>query len=241
VESLSTGIPPLDELIDGLQFGDNVVWEVDELDVAPFVEAFVRSARGFPVTYVSFRSPPGAVLDRLGEAWEPQHALLLDCFTDGIGRTDPTLASFYLGPRPRAARVERVDAPAASEAVREILAELQLRLGRGARYVFDSVTAMQELWGLEEALSLFLGTCPPLYDLRTAAYWLVDRPAHDASFLASLAAVTQVVLEVTREANEPVISVAKAQGRRNEVVGRRARFSMDGLRVRVFPEGEPLR
>jgi len=40
----STGIPDLDQALDGLYWGDNVVWQSDGGDVAPFVDAIVGEA-----------------------------------------------------------------------------------------------------------------------------------------------------------------------------------------------------
>jgi transcriptional regulator with XRE-family HTH domain len=123
--------------------------------------------------------------------------------------------------------------------VNDLLAELELELGRGARYVFDSLTGMQELWGQEEALSLFLRSCPRLYDLRTAAYWLLERAAHDASFLARLRHVTQVVLELTDADGTASIRVAKAQARPPGIAGRRAQVAVHGRGIRLLPQPAP--
>jgi transcriptional regulator with XRE-family HTH domain len=132
-----------------------------------------------------------------------------------------------------------VDAATAPQAVNELLAELELELGRGARYVFDSLTGMQELWGREQALSLFLRSCPRLYDLRTAAYWLLERAAHDASFLARLRHVTQVMLELAETDGAPSIRVAKAQARPPGVAGRWARVDFRGPGIRLLPQPPP--
>ena len=63
----STGIEALDQLLGGgLGVGDNVVWQAaDPTEIEPFVEAFLATAHGTtPLTYLSFRLPPAAVLDR---------------------------------------------------------------------------------------------------------------------------------------------------------------------------------
>ena len=45
-ERVSSGLPPLDELIDGLRLGDNVVWQVEDLDdYRRFSEAFLEQSR----------------------------------------------------------------------------------------------------------------------------------------------------------------------------------------------------
>src|SRR3954462_6803920 len=40
----STGLPDLDEALDGLYWGDNVVWQSDGDDASPFVDAIVGEA-----------------------------------------------------------------------------------------------------------------------------------------------------------------------------------------------------
>lgn len=237
--TMTTGIRSLDELLGGLRYGDNVVWEVDGPEETPFAAAFLRGSKGAPLVYVSFHLSPQTILDRFRTVWDAERFVLLDCFTDGLARGDPAVASFYRRARPSPVRVERVEAPTAPEAVNELLTELELELGRGARYVFDSLTGIQELWGRDEALSLFLRSCPRLYDLRTAAYWLLQRGAHDAPFLSRLRHVTQVVLELTETKGAISLRVAKAQARPPDVAGRSARVSFRGDRIRLLPQPRP--
>jgi transcriptional regulator with XRE-family HTH domain len=239
--TLTTGLRSLDELIGGLRLGDNVVWEVDGPDEAPFVNAFARASRGVPLAYVSFDVSPQAVLDRLGDDWDVDNFLLVDCFTDGLGGGGPVAASFYEGKGRGKARVERMDSPGTPAAVQDFLAEIELEQGRGARYVFDSLTGIQGLWGTEEALSLFLKSCPRLYDLRTAAYWILQRPAHDAAFLSRLRHVTQVVVELVEDNGKTTVRVGKAQGRSSGVAGRRGRFSFQNGRFRLITEPTGVR
>ena len=239
VATLTTGLRPLDELLGGLRYGDNVVWEVDGPDETPFLAGFLRAAVGAPLVYVSFHVSPQAILDRFGADWDKERFLLLDCFTDGLAGGDAVVASFYRRARIRRAHVERVPAASSPEVVHQLLQELEPRLGRGARYVFDSLTGMQELWGPEEALSLFLRSCPRLYDLRTTAYWFLQRQAHDGSFLARLRHVTQVVLELAENDGQASVRVAKAQGHPPDVAGRRARVSFQGQGVRLVQEPPP--
>ena len=49
-DRVSTGLPGLDEVLDGLRIGDNVVWRVSDLDdyrrfVLPFLDAAARDDR----------------------------------------------------------------------------------------------------------------------------------------------------------------------------------------------------
>jgi pyruvate,water dikinase len=55
-QALSTGIPALDRVVQGLRPGDNVVWQVDSVeDYVPFVRPFVQSALAEERRLVYFR------------------------------------------------------------------------------------------------------------------------------------------------------------------------------------------
>lgn len=232
----TTGLRPLDDFLGGLRVGDNVVWETDgDVGLDPFVSAFVRaSRRAAGLAYVSFHVSPAAVLDRLDEVWEADRSLLVDCFTDGLGRSEETFGSFYRSRRARRFRVIRVERPEDPGAVQAALAELELGLGKGTSYVFDSLTGMQELWGAGSALSFFLRSCPRLYDLRTVAYWLLERSAHEASFLSRLAHVTQVLLMVRGTEHGQALKILKAEGRPADVLGRETDFTFQDGRIRLL-------
>jgi pyruvate, water dikinase len=58
---VSTGLPAFDEVIDGLRLGDNVVWQIDDLDdYRIFVDAYVRQSLqdGRNVIYMRFGTHP---------------------------------------------------------------------------------------------------------------------------------------------------------------------------------------
>ena len=232
---VATGFRQLDDLLGGLRTGDNVVWQTEPggaLD--PFLSGFLRGSRRAPaLLYTSFHVPPAVILDRFESVWDPERFVLLDCFTDGLGAGDPAFGRFYRSKRARQFRVIRMAKAGDPAAVQEQLTSLEDELGNGTRYVFDSLTGMQQLWDEEAALSVFLRSCPRLYELRTVAYWVLDRDAHARSFLARLAHTTQVVLDVRSDDEGHELAVVKAQGRPSEVGGRRLRFTFEGERLRV--------
>lgn len=239
----STGVRPVDDLVGGLRIGDNVVWETEEdTTVEPFVSAFLRASGRAPgLVYVSFHVSPVGVLDRLSEEWNAERFLLVDCFTDGLGRGEETFTRFYRSRRARGVKVERIANPGDAEAVQARLAEIEREQGFGTRYVFDSLTGMQELWGPDAALSFFLRSCPRLYDLGTVAYWLLESGAHAGSFRSRITHVTQVVLELRATDEGHAVKVLKAGGRSPEVLGREAQLAFDGGRVRLLREREGTR
>src|SRR5829696_8865161 len=236
----STGIDALDDLLGRLGVGDNVVWQApDPADIEPFVEAFLATARGdTPLTYVSFRLSPAAVLDRFGEVWDSDRFTLLDGWTGSQhASSEPSVAVAGLPPQ---ALVRRLKDPTDSEQVNRELSEIEDELGPGARYVFDDLTSMQRLWGPEPALALFLRCCPRLYQERTVAYWLLERDAHPPTSRSQLADITQVILDLDTTATQPAertLQIIKADAL---TCARRRAEDVDGTVVadRV-PEGAP--
>lgn len=225
----STGIDALDELLGRLGVGDNVVWQApDPADIEPFVEAFLATAHGdTPLTYLSFRLPPAAVLDRFGQVWDSDRFTLLDGWTGSQhASSEPSVAVAGLPPQ---TLVRRLKDPTDSEQVNRELSEIEDELGPGARYVFDDLTSMQRLWGPEPALALFLRCCPRLYQERTVAYWLLERDAHPPTFRSQLADITQVILDLDTTATQPAertLQVVKADGHSPAVLGRTLRYAV---------------
>jgi transcriptional regulator with XRE-family HTH domain len=238
----SLGVRPLDDLIGGLRIGDNVVFESSSPDVSVdgFVSAFVRQARGATgLAYLSFHVPPHVVLDRLAGVWDAERHLLVDCYTDGAGGSEPTFVRFYRTKMSRDLQILRIQDVSDPTSVARRMSALEDELGPDTRYVFDSLTGMQEIWGPEAALSFFLRSCPRLYELRTVALWLLDKGVHEASFLARLARVTQVILEIAADGEGYAVRVVKAEGRPAEVTGRGANIRFEGDRARLVREVEP--
>jgi transcriptional regulator with XRE-family HTH domain len=227
----STGIDALDEVLGGgLGVGDNVVWQAtDPAEIKPFVEAFLATAQGTtPLTYLSFRLPPAAVLDRFSRVWDSERFTLLDGWTGGqdAARARRKKATTYT---PLLGRVRRLKDPGDMEQVNRELAEIEDELGPGAGYVFDDLTSLQRRWGPEAALALFLRCCPRLYGQRTVAYWLVEREAHPPAFRSRLADITQVILDLEATAAEPaerILRVVKADGHLPGVTGRTLRYGV---------------
>jgi len=209
----------LEELTGGLRAGDNVVLQADAEVDAHFVLAGVLELdpeRG-PVVYVSFRLPPEEIHHRFGSA-----LLVVDCTGTGVAAEPPR----------NDVGVQHIR-DATPAAVREVLYRVTQELGAGATYVFDGLTAMQRRWSTEGALSLFLWMCPKLYEERTIAYWTLERSAHTPAFLAKLAQITQVVIDLGRDGERWWMELRKAHGRSEDLLEGRIAFVVepDGVQV----------
>lgn len=243
---VSTGIIWLDRLLGKLRVGENVVWEVEAgAPVEAFIRAFLQERVGDAKrksVCVSFNHSPITMKEKLGDLFDHPQFILVDCFTDGKGRGDPVFARFYdTGMAEDLAHVVRVREPGDVDAFIAAINQIEAEAGEGAKYVFDSLTGMQDLWAdPTRAYRFFTYACPRLYDLRTVAYWILEKDAHSASFRANLKHVTQVAIELSRIEGGHTLQLVKAGGRtlgaedelpqRYEIVQRELRLATDSRR-----------
>lgn len=233
--SISSGIESLDILIDGFAIGDNVVWEIE---AGSSSDVFIRSfvARSFrdeqKVIYISFNRSPQTVLQGLGGIVSPDHFTLIDCFTAGKGKNDNTFVKFYEKTHP--AVVVKIEDPRNIEQFTATLNAIEDKLPPGARYVFDSLTGMQDLWGDEnETHRFFTYMCPRLYDLGTVAYWILEKEAHSQRFKANLRHITQVVFDLAKRKNNLFLKALKLEGRQDREVFKPHPFEIRGETVTI--------
>jgi transcriptional regulator with XRE-family HTH domain/KaiC/GvpD/RAD55 family RecA-like ATPase len=216
---VSTGLTWLDQLLGKLRVGENVVWEIEAgAPMEAFVRAFLRDRaeeQQRKSVCVSFNHSPVTMKEKLGDLFDQPQLILVDCFTDGKGRGDPVFARFYdTGMAEDLAHVVRVREPANVDAFIAAINQIETEAGEGARYVFDSLTGMQDLWiDPARAYRFFTYACPRLYDLRTVAYWILQKEAHTASFRANLQHVTQVAIELAHSEGGHTLKLVKAGGR----------------------------
>jgi KaiC/GvpD/RAD55 family RecA-like ATPase len=198
VQKISSGIQSFDRLIDSFYTGDNVVWEVDSgAPYKVFLQKFIRQSfnDSQKIIYVSFNRSPQSILKSIKDFLNPEHFVLVDCFTSGKGKNDKTFARFY--ETPSVIKIIKIDDPKSIEQFTHALNAIEDSLPPGARYIFDSLTGMQDLWSDENSTyKFFTYMCPRLYDLDTVAYWILDKEAHSQKFKANLRHITQVVIEL---------------------------------------------
>lgn len=147
----TSGVSQLDRLLGGLYIGDNVVWHDDAGSLAMvFCMNFMLAsqAQGRPLIYLSFDRSPKNLLDQLGTLADNPMLTVLDCFTFGKGAGTPVFLKFYeekeLGP---SCKFITVDKPREPEQVIEALYDAHSKMDGDVRFVFESMTGMQEIWG----------------------------------------------------------------------------------------------
>ena len=202
-ESYSSGIPYLDNLMGGILLGDNVVWALESGTYFDFfLESFltVKNDANFKNIYVSFDFPPQKVYTRYKDFFNEDDFILVDAFTFGKGKGDKFFQSFYtnMSSESKQFRVHCIeDMNEPNEFIRVINElEEEFKEDNLCKYVFDSLTGMQELWGEEGSLRFFTYTCPKLFELKALAYWPLAKDAHSKAFLANINHITQLVIDL---------------------------------------------
>jgi len=231
---ISSGINDLDNLIDSLYTGDNVVWEVEAgTSYEIFVHNFIKQSfvDNHTIIYVSFNKSPQSIFQQLIEVPYQESFILLDCFTSGKGKNDRAFTKFYAhNPDERAIKVDR---PGEIVHFRDFLDSIEDRFP-SSKYIFDSLTGMQDLWGDEtNTYKFFTHLCPRLYDLGTVAYWILEKEAHSHTFKANLRHITQVVLELYKRKDKLYIKALKLDGRHNREAFKPHPYEIDGKGISI--------
>lgn len=239
---ISSGVKDLDALLDSFYVGDNVLWEVEAgTSVDVFIKNFIRQSalENQSVIYLSFNKSPQSVLQQLGEA-PSAGFILLDCFTSGKGKNDRAFTKFFDSYEGESVR--RVERPGDIAYLTDVLNSIEDSLPPGARYIFDSLTGMQDLWGDDQSTyKFFTYMCPRLYDLETVAYWVLEKEAHTQAFRANLRHITQVVLELYKKKDRLYIKSLKLEGRTGREAYKPHPYGMDGESVSISAaRREPL-
>lgn len=218
---ISSGVAHLDRLLGGLYIGDNVVWHDDAGSLASvFCLNFLQAsaALGRPLIYVCFDRSPKNLLNKLGPLAENPNLTVLDCFTWGKGAGSQVFARFYeRPPESLPCRVVPMSNPRDMREFGETLVGLHSQHEGEVRFILESLTGMQELWGGEEQIvSFYTYTCPRLYELNTIAYWVMEKHAHSAKVRAQINQIAQVVMDLSVKRGTTSLTILKAEHRPTE-------------------------
>jgi len=215
---VTSGVNQLDRLLGGLFIGDNVVWLDDSGSLAyAFCLNFIQAsqAQNKPLIYVSFDRSLKNLLEKLGHLADNPSLTILDCFTSGKGNNSAVFLKSYAELQAnRPCNIIRVEEPRKSNLVMDTLYGLHAEMEGDVRFIFESVTGMQELWGGEEAIiSFYSHSCPRLYELNTIAYWIMEKKAHSPRLRAQISQIAQVVIDLSIKRGTTSLTVYKAENR----------------------------
>jgi len=215
---ITSGVPQLDHLLDGLFIGDNVVWHDDAGSLAAmFCLNFLQTsqAQNKPVIYITFDRSPRNLIEKLGTLSDYPSLTILDCFTFGKGAGSSVFLKFYEDKESqKSCQLIMVDDPRKMERVIESLYTLHAPMKEDVRLVFESLTGMADLWGGEEQVVQFYShSCPRLYELNTVAYWILEKKAHTPRFRAQINQIAQVAIELSIKRGTTSLTILKAEKR----------------------------
>jgi len=231
----TSGISRLDALLEGLFIGDNVVWHDDAGSLASvFCMNFLRASQKTkrPIIYVTFDRSPRNLVERLGTLAEYNKLIIIDCFTWGKGEGSHVFTRFYDEYAANFGEVVKVDHPENPSEVMDALYSQHSQFTGEVRFVFESITGMQELWGGEDkVLHFYSHSCPRLYELNTIAYWILEKNAHSLRLRANINQIAQVAIELSIKRGTTSLTILKAEKRGPENIHRPLVYWTRGLGV----------
>jgi transcriptional regulator with XRE-family HTH domain len=217
-QRVASGVSQLDRLLGGLFIGDNVVWHDDAGSLAHvFCLNFIQASQSQdrPLIYVSFDRSPKNLLDKLGPLSDGPTLTILDCFTNGKGAASPIFLKFYEETESeRPGDIVLVEDPRDTSHFMDVLYGIHATKEGDVRFVFESITGMQELWGGEEhIINFYSHSCPRLYELNTVAYWILEKSAHSAKLRAQINQIAQVAIDLAIKRGTTSLTILKAEKR----------------------------
>ena len=237
---VTSGVSELDRLLGGLFIGDNVIWHDDAGSLAQvFCHNFIQAsqAQGRPLIYVSFDRSPKNLLDHLGTLAESEHLTILDCFTCGKGASSDIFLQFYNKKTNNKCHITMVEEPQDVEKVMDAFYGTHATFEGDVRFVFESLTGMQELWGGEEnLLKFYTHSCPRLYELNTIAYWVLEKNAHSTRLKAKLNQIAQVAIDLSVKRGTTSLTILKAEKRDRDSLNKPFNYWSKDLTVSFEPE-----
>jgi transcriptional regulator with XRE-family HTH domain len=165
-ESTGTGVAELDRALDGLYWGDNVVWVWEGSDPPEqlFYDAIAQRRDDFGVAgYVAVSTDPAEITAR----W-PWLKII-----DARKGTPITSPRHLL------------------EAIRQFCAR-----GPRPLLLFDSLAPLADRWGMRIASGFFGHCCPMLLDLGAIAYWSVPGASQYRTMHREIEQITQCIIVV---------------------------------------------
>lgn len=233
---VSSGISTLDRLLGGLFIGDNVIWYDDAGSLAlAFCMNLVQTSesQNKSIIYVSFDRSPKSLLEMLGPLAENKNLTILDCFTQGKGDGSEIFGKFYEKDGAQwPYQIIKVTEPWKPEKVMEAIYGIHNTMEGDVRFVFESLTGMQDLWGGEDMIRKFYShSCPRLYDLNTIAYWIIEKEAHSNQLKAHINQIAQVAIDLTMQGDSSSLTILKAQGRNPATLNKPSVFTRTGMTI----------
>ena len=195
-----------------------------------------------PLIYVTFDRSPKNLLEKLGPLAQNPALFILDCFTFGKGAGSPVFLKFYDQIESQDPfTLVQVENPRDMSQVTEALYRLHGTQKGDVRFVFESLTGMQELWGGEDqVLNFYSHSCPRLYELNTIAYWVMEKKAHSPRFRAQISQIAQVAIDLAVKRGTTSLTVLKAEKRKLDNLHQPHKYWVKDLNITFDDERRPF-
>jgi transcriptional regulator with XRE-family HTH domain len=172
-------------------------------------------------------------LDKLGPLSEDPSFTILDCFTYGKGAGSSIFLKFYEDDESEwPCKILPVEDPRDMTHFMDVLYGVHATKEGDVRFVFESITGMQELWGGEEhILHFYSHSCPRLYELNTIAYWILEKSAHSSKLRAQINQIAQVAIDLAIKRGTTSLTILKAEKRNLDNLQRPQKYWTKDLNV----------
>ena len=231
-DRIKSGIPGLDTALDNIRLGDNVVWNVTNLnEFSYFVEPYVKQAKidKRNLIYIRFanHNPLIEMSEKDFELLEKEENNPDKKFCmierDGI-------------------KIYKVNPYKQFETFTLEVRRIIEKEGVDAFYVFDCLSDLQAVWSTDLMMgNFFKVTCPYLFKLDTVAYFPIIRGRHSYDAIAKIRETTQLFLNIYSNSPEEVyFSPLKVWNRYSQTMFLGHKFNIGTGSVKVLQDGQEL-
>ncbi len=231
-DRIKSGIPGLDTALDNIRLGDNVVWNVTNLnEFSYFVNPYVKQAKedNRNLIYIRFANHPPLI-----EMTEEDFRLL------EIEDDNPD-TEFSMIERD-GIKIYKVNPYNQFETFTLEVHRIIEKEGFDAFYVFDCLSDLQAVWSTDLMMgNFFKVTCPFLFQLDTVAYFPIIRGRHSYDAIAKIRETTQLFLNVYSSSPEEVyVSPLKVWNRYSQTMFLGHKFNPQTGFVKVLQDGQEV-
>ena len=231
-ERIKSGIPGLDKALDNIRLGDNVVWNVTNLnEFSYFVDPYVKQAKkdNRNLIYIRFSNDPPLIemtdedfkqLEAEEENPDTEFAMIE---RDGI-------------------KIYKVNPYNQFETFTLEVHRIIEKEGFDAFYVFDCLSDLQAVWSTDLMMgNFFKVTCPFLFQLDTVAFFPIIRGRHSYEAIAKIRETTQLFLNVYSNSPEEVyVAPLKVWNRYSQTMFLGHKFNPQTGFVKVLQDGQEV-
>lgn len=231
-DRVKSGIPGLDKALDNIRLGDNVVWNVTNLnEFSYFVNPYVKQAKkdNRNLIYIRFATHPPLI-----EMTEEDLILLKK------EENNPD-TEFCMIER-EGIKIYMVNPYNQFETFTLEVHRIIEKEGFDAFYVFDCLSDLQAVWSTDLMMgNFFKVTCPFLFDLDTVAFFPIIRGRHSYDAIAKIRETTQLFLNVYSNSPEEVyVTPLKVWNRYSQTMFLGHKFNPQTGFVKVLQDGQEV-